>query len=216
MAKGHRQEIAAASLLSGAAGCADAIGYLDSGVFAANMTGNTVLGSIAIVQGDVVLAAERFSTLAAFLAGALMARLVLRWRAFSISWALGLECVLLVTAATVEPRTAIGLLVLSAAMGVQAAAMTRFAGAPLSTVVVTSTLARLGESAIDYAVKRFGSEPQSSPLEHAGLHVLSWASYAVGAAAALGLQTEAIQRVPSLLVVATVVATVALFLRYRP
>ena len=44
-------DIGVAGLLCAAAGFADAVGYVNSGVFAANMTGNTVLAGLALAGG---------------------------------------------------------------------------------------------------------------------------------------------------------------------
>ena len=47
-----RRDTNTAALLCIAGGIADAIGYVQSGVFAANMTGNTVLTGISLANGD--------------------------------------------------------------------------------------------------------------------------------------------------------------------
>src|SRR5258708_30790113 len=57
---------------------ADAVGYMTMGsVFAANMTGNTVLAGIAVAQGQWLDAWRHLSPLIAFFAGAIIARLLL-------------------------------------------------------------------------------------------------------------------------------------------
>jgi len=61
---------AAAVLLGAAAGMADAIGYVQGGVFAANMTGNTVLAALALATAHRQPALQRIATLATFFAGA--------------------------------------------------------------------------------------------------------------------------------------------------
>ena len=68
-----------AGLLTIVAGIADAIGYLTmGGIFAANMTGNTVLAGISAAEGHYATAAFRFIPLLAFFLGAMLARLLLR------------------------------------------------------------------------------------------------------------------------------------------
>ena len=68
-----------AALLCGIAGYVDALGYLKLGsVFAANMTGNTVLLAIVLAQGEWARAAVYGLTLAAFFAGALSASVLKR------------------------------------------------------------------------------------------------------------------------------------------
>ena len=65
-------------LLTGVGGYVDAVSYLALGrVFTANMTGNTVLLGLALVQGDAAGAGRSALALGGFLAGgALGARLV--------------------------------------------------------------------------------------------------------------------------------------------
>ena len=70
-----------ATLLTVVAGIADSVGYITlGGIFAANMTGNTVLAGISLAEGHYVMAARRAAPLLAFFLGALLARLLLRLR----------------------------------------------------------------------------------------------------------------------------------------
>jgi uncharacterized membrane protein YoaK (UPF0700 family) len=58
---------------------ADAVGYIAmGGVFAANMTGNTVLAGLALGEGQFETAARRMAPLLTFFPGAMPARLLLR------------------------------------------------------------------------------------------------------------------------------------------
>lgn len=63
-----------AALLAASCGIADAVGYVGSGIFAANMTGNTVLVALAVAGRDWLLAGERALTLATFFVGAVLGR----------------------------------------------------------------------------------------------------------------------------------------------
>ena len=67
-----RYQGVAAATLCAAAGMADAIGYVNSDVFAANMTGNTVLVGLSLAEGQWQLALERASTVLAFMGGAII------------------------------------------------------------------------------------------------------------------------------------------------
>jgi len=68
-----------ATLLTLVAGLADAVGYVAmGGVFAANMTGNTVLAGLSLGEGHFDLAAKRLAPLVTFFVGAMLARLLLR------------------------------------------------------------------------------------------------------------------------------------------
>src|SRR5205085_12036839 len=140
------RDIVAAVLLCAAAGMADAVGYLDSGIFAANMTGNTVLAGLALADGQWLKALQRIATLATFLAGAVLGRVVLNLSGNRSAAPLAIEVVATLCAAVVPSVPAeIGLITF--AMGVQTTALTRFHGVALSTVVMTSTMARLAETA---------------------------------------------------------------------
>jgi uncharacterized membrane protein YoaK (UPF0700 family) len=178
-----RSEPAIALLLCAVAGYADAVGYLQMGVFAANMTGNSVLLAIGLAQAQWALSAERAVTVGCFFAGAVLGRVLLRLAGQRPSAPLLAEALLLGAALWAEPQHVLSLWLMAAAMGVQASAMTRFNGAALSTVVMTSTLARLAHSVADALVAPFGMKPPAG-TEPVSLLLGTWASYAAGAVAA--------------------------------
>jgi uncharacterized membrane protein YoaK (UPF0700 family) len=72
-------------------------------------------------------------------------------------------------------------LILAVAMGIQASAITRFGGVSLSTVVVTSTLARTADGLVDWLA---GSQGQAlPPVQRPWLLAMTWTAYLVGALA---------------------------------
>jgi uncharacterized membrane protein YoaK (UPF0700 family) len=170
-------------MLCTVAGFADAVGYAHQGVFAANMTGNTVLLALGLAQQQWALSAERLLTLASFFGGAMLGRLLLGLGRQRAALPLSAEAALLLLALTADARQAWSIWLLAAAMGVQATAVTRFGGAAVSTVVVTSTMARLAQAAADALVAPFGIRP-GAPGEPVGLLLITWLTYAIGAALA--------------------------------
>src|SRR5260370_1344690 len=73
------RDTAQATILTLIAGIADAMGYITmGGVFAANMTGNTVLAGIAAAQRHYPDAGDHLTPLLAFFIGAMLSRLLLR------------------------------------------------------------------------------------------------------------------------------------------
>ena len=150
------------------------------GVFAANMTGNTVLAGIAGAEGRFHDALNHISTLLAFFLGAMLARVMLRlWRRPALP--ILFEAAIVAAVALVPMDREAAVLVLAFGMGVQASAVTHFAGAAVSTVVVTSTLARTADSAVDALWPRpAGARPVA---QTSGLLALTWLGYLVGAVA---------------------------------
>jgi uncharacterized membrane protein YoaK (UPF0700 family) len=177
----HDQGVAAT--LCAVAGFADAIGYLHLGVFAANMTGNTVLLAIGLAQQQWALSADRLLTLACFFGGAMFGRALLTLSRQHPSLPLLGEAALLGLALWIDARHAASIWLMAAAMGTQATAMTRFNGVAVSTVVVTSTMTRLAQSVADLLVAPFGPRADAA-AEPGGLLIGTWFSYAMGAAAA--------------------------------
>jgi uncharacterized membrane protein YoaK (UPF0700 family) len=174
---------ASVALLSAACGIADAAGFVHTGVFAANMTGNTVLAGLSVAHQDWPLALDRIVTLATFFAGAMLGR------AFHRVWSdrpwlpLLIEAAIIAAAAFVDPARTVAIWLVAGAIGLQATAAMRVRGSTISTVVVTSTMARLAENAVDALARRAPAE-DAGPIASSGL-ALAWGSYAAGAIAAV-------------------------------
>ena len=178
-------QLACCALLCLACGLVDAVGYLSHGVFAANMTGNTVLMGISLAQMQWLQALDRALPLVAFFLGALLARLLLVRSGHDPRVPLGSAAALIVLALLAAPEGRLALALITVAMGMQATAITRFAGIALSTVVITSTMARIAEDLADRlagpgAPGIAAAEPPS-PLR---LYLLTWGCYLAGAALA--------------------------------
>jgi uncharacterized membrane protein YoaK (UPF0700 family) len=168
-----------ATLLTITAGIADAVGYITMGkVFAANMTGNTVLAGIAAAQADYTNATKHIAPLIAFFIGSMLARLLLRlWQRSSIAILLEAAIIAIVGFLPIGPESAV--LVLALAMGLQASAITRFGGTAVSTVVVTSTLARTADATLD-RIWPLGKDALPT-IDAPHLLAITWIGYLVGA-----------------------------------
>ena len=170
-----------ATILTLIAGIADAVGYITmGGVFAANMTGNTVLAGIAAAQRNYTDAWHHLAPLLAFFLGAMLSRLLLRL-SHKPTAGLLVEAALLAVVGflPISPEPAV--LVLAVAMGVQASAITHFSGNAVSTVVVTSTLARTADTLLD---RLWPGEKEPLPVvANLPLLALTWVGYLAGAVA---------------------------------
>lgn len=173
-------DLASAFILCLVAGMVDAVGFVRHGAFAANMTGNTVLTAIALAERDVARAIDCGLMLACFFLGAIVGRLLLTLGRRRAAWPLALEAALLVACVLMPPDRWLALGTVALAMGVQAAALSRFAGVSVSTVVVTSTMVRLAEANLDVLLRFFG---RAATAERAPWLLLSgvWLAYAAGA-----------------------------------
>jgi len=150
------------------------------GVFAANMTGNTVLAGIALARFDWLDARHHLSPLIAFFIGAMLSRLLLRLTK-SPRPGLIAEAAILAIVGFLPIGKEPQVLILALAMGIQASAITHFAQSAVSTVVVTSTLARTADAALD---RLWPGDTENMPAVANGrLLALSWAGYFVGAVA---------------------------------
>jgi uncharacterized membrane protein YoaK (UPF0700 family) len=113
-----------ATILTVIAGIADAVGYITmGGVFAANMTGNTVLAGIAAAQGNYTDAWRHLAPLFAFFLGAMLSRLLLRL-SHKPTAGLLVEAALLAVVGFLPISPELAVLILAVAMGVQASAIT--------------------------------------------------------------------------------------------
>jgi uncharacterized membrane protein YoaK (UPF0700 family) len=173
-------DIGVAGLLCAAAGFADAVGYVNSGVFAANMTGNTVLAGLALAGGRWDIALQRGMTLGAFCVGVVLASFILRLlRELTVVPLIG-EVALILAAAFIEPSATLSLVLIATAMGMQAVSVTRFRSVVASTVVVTTTMARLAEFCAAWLIARPQAEAAMAKTAPA-LLVVIWICYGLGA-----------------------------------
>jgi len=119
-----------AALLVMIAGYADAIGFLQFRAFAGQMTGNTILLAISMVEAGWLEAAFYVAVIGAFLIGVVISGGLVR-----LGWApavpLSLSAAALAICAFVTVRW--GALLLAFAMGAQNAAATRFGDATINT-----------------------------------------------------------------------------------
>ena len=175
------RDTAQATILTVIAGIADAVGYITmGGVFAANMTGNTVLAGIAAAQRDYTDAWHHLAPLLAFFMGAMLSRLLLRLTHKPTAGLL-VEAALLAVVGFLALDREVAVMIVALAMGVQASAITHFAGSAVSTVVVTSTLARTADALLDRLWS--GETTQLPAVTNLPLLGFTWMGYLVGAVA---------------------------------
>jgi uncharacterized membrane protein YoaK (UPF0700 family) len=188
-------------LLACAGGAVDAVSYMELGrVFTANMTGNTVLLGLAIVQADSHAIVRSALALAGFLiGGAVGACIVERGQPGSV-WpttvtvALVLEWAVLVvfaigwqytSGASSPPSAGAALIVLSAfAMGVQSAAARRLDVSGIATTYITGTLTSLVARLVSWAshlAMRVSPAQSLPPARGTGLLAAVWLVYFGGA-----------------------------------
>jgi len=173
-----------AALLCLIAGYVDIIGYIDlGGVFAANMTGNSVLLVLAMVRGEAARSASYLLTLSAFLAGAIAAAALRRVTRRPVLPLVG-AALLVALAALAHLPPNWELPVLAFGMGLQGAAITRFGPTSLQTVVVTGTMIRLADNLVAQAMPERGESTASATR----LDALAWFAYVAGAALAMAAQ----------------------------
>jgi uncharacterized membrane protein YoaK (UPF0700 family) len=210
-------------VLSGTAGYFDAVCYFALKVFPANMTGNTVLLSIALVEADTQAILNSGLVLFGFVAGAALGAWIVEREERAGVWphhvnhALALEAAVLIAFALAWwqagdlrfSNVAVQLALISiaaSAMGVQSAAARRLAVSDVSTVAVTGTLTALTADLV--AMARRGPAA-SGPGNDVGLLAV-WLIYAGGAAIAVASPRERLAALvfPAALIVIVVVTSV--------
>jgi len=197
--------LARVGLLCLVAGMVDAYGYMTLGhVFAANMTGNTVLLAITAVEGELAASVNYVLTLCAFTSGAVLGAVLRR--------ASGRPYVPLLLAAFLLAAISLGALnrqamlgLIAIVMGLQAASISKFGATSLQTIVITGPIVRLAEGLVDLMWVGKGANTREA-AEASAHNGLAWITYGVGAglgAAAVGLAgTPLVLAVPAGLLLA--------------
>ena len=224
-------------LLACAGGAVDAVSYMELGrVFTANMTGNTVLLGLALVQAESQAAVRSAVALAGFLVGGALAAWIVERRQLEGMWpptvtaALTLEWIILVVfaagwqyanAAPPTPAVGAALIVLSAlAMGVQSTAARRLDVSGIATTYITGTLTSLITGLVDRVGGIIARQnPAQPPLPRRGTGLLAavWIVYLGGAvvAAAATVVDRALAVVFPIAVVTIVIITAVIRFRRR-
>ena len=199
-------EIPLIGLLCALAGSVDAAAFLLCGqIFVANMTGNTVLLAISLLQRNPKEAAVRAGMVTAFLAGVIVERLLARTADKGLTktqrvFILGIESLLLLLLAwkNAGAHTDLLLLLLACMLGIQNAAFQNIGAFHLNTTFITGDLEKLGEAMTD----------MSDALPKTATFLVSWIAYAggacLGALNALNLPHHGFL-VPTILAVASVI-----------
>ena len=190
--------LARVGLLCLVAGMVDAYGYMTLGhVFAANMTGNTVLLAITAVEGELAASINYILTLCAFTSGAILGAVLRR--------ASGRPYVPLLLAAFLLAAISLGALnrqamlgLIAIVMGLQAASISKFGATRLQTIVITGPIVRLAEGLVDllWVGKAAKTREAAEASAHNGL---AWITYGVGAA--LGAAAVGVTGTPLVLAV---------------
>lgn len=215
-------------VLASVAGVTDAVNYLAFGhVFTANMTGNTVLLGIAIVNGDGGAVARSACALAGFCAGVALGARGIAGHSSGV-WPRRATQMLVVEAVTlavlggcaayfgVGVSWTYGLIVLSGlAMGIQSAAVLAIDVPGVATTYITGTLTQMISKVVDRS-----EPPDKARSVHVrrergtGLVAASiWGSYlaaaVVGAAATNGIGARALWIAAAIVAAVSVIATVS-------
>jgi uncharacterized membrane protein YoaK (UPF0700 family) len=170
------------ALLCGIAGYVDGWGYTQIGrVFAANMTGNTVLFGIALAGAEWRRALTYATTLLAFFLAGIVASLIRRALQRS-DLILYVAAAFLLLALLPKEAPELVLALLAVAMGFQGAAVQRFGRTAISTVVVTNTLLRLAEGIVTQIRRPAASPVRPEERESVVMGATAWTTYAVGGA----------------------------------
>jgi uncharacterized membrane protein YoaK (UPF0700 family) len=163
-----------AALLVMIAGYADAIGFLQFRAFAGQMTGNTILLAISMVEASWSQTLYYVAVIASFLVGVAIAGSLVRLGT-APAIALSLSAAALALCAFVTTHW--GALLLAFAMGAQNAAATRFGDATINTVFITGDLQKLFEAVLGWLWP--GKSRQAPP--GLGILALVWVEYFAGA-----------------------------------
>ncbi|HEY9447868.1 MAG TPA: YoaK family protein [Burkholderiales bacterium] len=182
-------------LLSCAAGCIDALSYLQLGqVFVANMTGHAVLLGVSLVAVETYKIVNALMAICGFFLGAVAGSWMVDPSSRPTLWprtvtiTLWLESALLggiaVLWALTDSRTPLAVVLYvfgsSLAMGLQSAAVRGLRAAGIATTYITGTLTTLAADMV--ALMRHVARSERVPADHpAGLLAGVWLIYILGA-----------------------------------
>jgi uncharacterized membrane protein YoaK (UPF0700 family) len=172
-------------------GYADAASFVLAKTFTGHVTGNLVLGAIAVAAHDWSAVPGRLSAIVAFLIGVLLSTLIAQRLKARPSWRLlptimGIEVILIMAASLtfasdVSARVQIFMIVLSLALGLQNGAFRRAGGISVHTTFLTGMITSLITTEVDKYTSRAVHQP-TIPRDPT-IRVLSgiWVAFVLGA-----------------------------------
>lgn len=177
-----------AVVLTLVAGYVDAIGFLRlGGVYVANMSGNSVSVGIHAAHGSWSTVAERLLTIGMYVLSLLLTRMVVDAaleRGFRriVACCLLLEGGFLIVFRTSAGHNA-GIVLGAAAMGIQAATLSKFSDVTIYTAFVTGSLVKFAESAAEWVMGWWKGDPaiRKQAGDDSIWFMGVWAAYVVGA-----------------------------------
>jgi uncharacterized membrane protein YoaK (UPF0700 family) len=221
-APGQTTQNASLLLLSVAAGCVDAIAFVRSGIFPANMSGNSVVLAIGILHPETGAAALSALALAGFCLGAASGAWLVHapdrdWSrrisgAILLAGLLVLACAATLLLAPDRFFSAV-IIVVSAAMGLQSAAIQQLGIPGVATVFVTGTLTATIARLVGLARRMARGEPRTGASPW--LPASSWAGYFIGAIIG-GMQVVSRSAIPVILPGVLLVAVAAVTMSRLP
>jgi uncharacterized membrane protein YoaK (UPF0700 family) len=176
------------------AGYVDALGFFDlNEIYTAAMTGNTVQLGVTFVRGEWPHLAVAGATLGAFFCGGLFSSFIRRRLPHAAILLLVMAPLLLAAQAVrldAQNPAAIELPLLAMVMAMQGQTVSRFAGVPIQTIVVTNNLLKFADAIVGRYLSQ-GKRSQATRGDAARstradviLPGCAWLGYTVGAASA--------------------------------
>jgi uncharacterized membrane protein YoaK (UPF0700 family) len=174
-------------------GYCDAAGFVLAKAFTGHVTGNLVLGAIAVVAHDWKSMVASLSAIVTFLIGVVLSMLVARPLKARLSWpvlptVMGIEVILIVAASLafasgMAARVEIFVIFVSFALGLQNGAFRRVGGIGVHTNYLTGTITTLLATEVDKHASQGTLQPATPPDPK--IHLLGgiWFSFVLGAGA---------------------------------
>lgn len=186
-------ETTIAILLTFVAGYVDAVGFLRlSGVYTANMSGNSIAVGMHFARSDWPTVLERILPIGCYVASLFVTRLCVDLaliRGFRRIAAISFlaETVFLILFVNSTGLNS-GIAFAAIAMGTQAATITRFNGVTLHTAFVTGSLIRLAETSSEWLI---GQHDREQSGKNAIWFLSAWLAYVAGAAGGAAVFAQA-------------------------
>lgn len=172
-------------------GYGDAAGFVLAKTFTGHVTGNLVLGAIAVAAQDWRAMLGHLTAIVTFLLGVILSIVIVRPLKAWPSWPLlptimGIEVILIVAAAFalrsgMAPRVEIFVILVSLALGLQNGAFRRVGGISVHTTYLTGMITSLISTEAQKYTSGLPSTPVGAPDPKIGVFCGIWMAFVLGA-----------------------------------